>query len=293
MAYDGPIKPVADGGTGINSTTAYAVLCGGTTSTGPLQSIASVGSSGQVLTSNGAGALPTFQAPGGSLDPFTTLQVFDDFLSSGITGQIYALNWAQGLLDPFAKAPIYGTSTSAHPGVVSLGVDVAPIQCTMLLGDENGNAGPIFLGGGTITCEWVIHIPTLSTGAEQFIVHVGMGNFSGIDPLNDGCYFRYSEASNSGNWQIVNSKNGGTTTVANTNVAASTSWTRLKIVANAAGTSIAYYINGSQVNVSPLTTNITANAISPGMEILKTNGNTLRSLDVDLFSMNIAFTTPR
>lgn len=53
---------VANGGTGATSQTAYAVLCAGTTSTGALQSIASVGTTGQVLTSNGAGALPTFQA---------------------------------------------------------------------------------------------------------------------------------------------------------------------------------------------------------------------------------------
>lgn len=53
---------VAGGGTGITSATAYAVLCGGTSSTGALQSISGVGSSGQVLKSNGAGALPTFQA---------------------------------------------------------------------------------------------------------------------------------------------------------------------------------------------------------------------------------------
>lgn len=53
---------VASGGTGVSSNTAYAVLCGGTTSTNPVQSIASVGTAGQVLTSNGAGALPTFQA---------------------------------------------------------------------------------------------------------------------------------------------------------------------------------------------------------------------------------------
>lgn len=53
---------VAGGGTGLTSTTAYAVLCGGTTSTAALQSIAGVGSSGQYLTSNGAGALPTFQS---------------------------------------------------------------------------------------------------------------------------------------------------------------------------------------------------------------------------------------
>jgi hypothetical protein len=59
--------PTAQGGTGLTSTTAYAVVCGGTTSTGNLQSIAGVGTSGQVLTSNGAGALPTFQSLTGSV----------------------------------------------------------------------------------------------------------------------------------------------------------------------------------------------------------------------------------
>jgi hypothetical protein len=53
--------PVAAGGTGRATATAYALVCGGTTSTGALQSVASVGTTGQLLTSNGAGALPTFQ----------------------------------------------------------------------------------------------------------------------------------------------------------------------------------------------------------------------------------------
>lgn len=69
---------VADGGTGLSSTTAYAVLCGGTTSTGALQSIASVGTAGQVLTSNGAGALPTFQsaaAGGGDVTRISTTTI--------------------------------------------------------------------------------------------------------------------------------------------------------------------------------------------------------------------------
>jgi len=57
---------VSDGGTGRSSHTEYAVLCGGTTATGAQQSIASVGTAGQVLTSNGAGALPTMQAPLGT-----------------------------------------------------------------------------------------------------------------------------------------------------------------------------------------------------------------------------------
>ncbi len=44
--------------------TAYAVVCGGTTSAGDLQTVVSVGTAGQALVSNGAGALPTFQASG-------------------------------------------------------------------------------------------------------------------------------------------------------------------------------------------------------------------------------------
>ena len=62
---------VAGGGTGLTSTTAYSVLCGGTTTTGALQSVASVGTTGQVLTSNGAGALPTFQAAAGGSSAIT------------------------------------------------------------------------------------------------------------------------------------------------------------------------------------------------------------------------------
>lgn len=49
------------GGTGLRSTTAYALLCGGTTSTANLQQVVSAGSSGQVLRSNGASALPSFE----------------------------------------------------------------------------------------------------------------------------------------------------------------------------------------------------------------------------------------
>lgn len=66
--WNGTDIEVADGGTGRGTATAYAVLCGGTTATGAHQSIASVGTSGQVLKSNGAGALPTFQdaAAGGA-----------------------------------------------------------------------------------------------------------------------------------------------------------------------------------------------------------------------------------
>ena len=65
--------PVANGGTGRTTNTAYAVICGGTTAGGVEQSIASVGTAGQILTSNGAGALPTFQAAGGGFASGTVM----------------------------------------------------------------------------------------------------------------------------------------------------------------------------------------------------------------------------
>lgn len=73
--------PVAGGGTGLASATAYAVLCGGTTSTGAFQSIASVGTAGQVLTSNGAGALPTFQTATSPVDPYPEVNTVFENLS--------------------------------------------------------------------------------------------------------------------------------------------------------------------------------------------------------------------
>lgn len=96
---------VANGGTGASSQTAYAVLCGGTTATGAYQSIASVGTAGQVLTSNGAGALPTFQAAAGGT-PRRNLNV-----------QLNTTNGQKsGTTDPTDSTSINGIQCSS-PGV--------------------------------------------------------------------------------------------------------------------------------------------------------------------------------
>lgn len=63
------VLPVSNGGSGINTTTPYAVICAGTVATGAYQTLGALGAAGTVLTSNGAGALPSFQAvPGGVAD---------------------------------------------------------------------------------------------------------------------------------------------------------------------------------------------------------------------------------
>lgn len=68
------VLPVVNGGSGRASATAYGVLAGGTTATSAHQSVAAIGTLGQVLTSNGPGALPTFEnASGGGADMTTVM----------------------------------------------------------------------------------------------------------------------------------------------------------------------------------------------------------------------------
>lgn len=52
---------VTRGGTGNSTFNAYSVLCAGITATGAFQNVSGVGTLGQILTSNGAGLLPTWE----------------------------------------------------------------------------------------------------------------------------------------------------------------------------------------------------------------------------------------
>ena len=76
MSYKLPANSVPNGGTGDSSFTAYAPVCGGTTTTGPLQSASTNQSStGFVLTRTGASSLPTFQQ--------VPLTAFGNFIETG------------------------------------------------------------------------------------------------------------------------------------------------------------------------------------------------------------------
>ena len=72
---------VAGGGTGGVSYTAFSLIAAGTTSTGAFQNVSGVGTSGQLLQSQGAGALPQW-ATVSSGSGFTSITV-QTFTSSG------------------------------------------------------------------------------------------------------------------------------------------------------------------------------------------------------------------
>lgn len=107
--WNGSTIDVSHGGTGDASLTAYAVLCGGTTSTGNVQSVSGVGTSGQVLTSNGAGLLPTWQAASGGVTSVT-----------GTTNRITSSGGSTPVID--ISSSYVGQSSITTLGTIATGV---------------------------------------------------------------------------------------------------------------------------------------------------------------------------
>lgn len=83
---------VSQGGTGTNSFTAYTVICAGTTSTGAFQNVSGTGTMGYVLTSNGAGALPSWQAAAGGGAALSAITA--GVATNSIDSTNYAQTWA-------------------------------------------------------------------------------------------------------------------------------------------------------------------------------------------------------
>lgn len=119
----------------LSSNTAYAVVCGGTTSNNPLQSIAGVGTSSQVLTSNGAGALPTFQDQVGGTPELVEGLVQN--LSIGVSGTTLTIASGDGTALSSSNVGYVVAQSGATPGELVLHSFTANV--TMTDTDMDGN----------------------------------------------------------------------------------------------------------------------------------------------------------
>jgi hypothetical protein len=82
-----------------------------------------VGTAGQVLTSNGAGAAPTFQdAAGGGINPSSSVVLYDDFvLGTDGSGNI-GFGWTSNMFTSgsIAIGQPGGATTNNHPGIINI-----------------------------------------------------------------------------------------------------------------------------------------------------------------------------
>ncbi len=136
---------VAGGGTGLATLTAFELLAAGTTSTGALQQIG-LGTAGQVLTSNGAGALPSYQAAG-------TPSAQAPYLNTTGTTQLMAVN--EGYV-------------SNNVGLVTF---TPPATCAVGTVFAVAGAG---LGGWTINC--ATNSQTINVGSSPATTAVASTN---------------------------------------------------------------------------------------------------------------------
>lgn len=188
--------PVVEGYTGKQSFTAYAVITGGTTSTGALQNTVGAGTAGQILVSGGAAALPVWTAAssassitltgdtGGALTSNSfTLTAGTTGLSFGgagttetLSGTLVVSNGGTGRATLTAHDLLIGNGTTA----VTL---LAPSATTGIpLISQGAASDPAFgtavvAGGGTgnttFTAFSLIAAGTTATGAFQNVVGTG------------------------------------------------------------------------------------------------------------------------
>lgn len=294
-----PIQ-VARGGTGVASTTAYTVQCGGTTTTGPVQSIASVGTSGHILTSNGAGALPTFQTKvAGTFGTGTQLihnsssalvaydlrqhtQWFDEMIYSNSTGTKL---WPWQFYTTGSSTVTTIADESNHPGILRQITGTGSTDEANLYRNNTTDTGNDF-----IRMEALIRIPTLSDGTNTFSYQVGLSSGNASGP-SDAILMEY-RSTNSTNWRGICISASTPTRTSGTNVAvAANTWTHLAWELNQAASTASFWVDGTSIGT--VTTNIPGGPQYIASMNVKTAGGTARGVDVDFIMFYSQFGTNR
>jgi hypothetical protein len=134
---------VAQGGTGLTTATAYSVVFSGTTSTGAFQASAGPGTATHVLTSNGPGALPTFQAiPGtgnltGAVTSVGTVTSLGSFTSANLAGALSDETGSGSAV--FATSPTLVTPNLGTPSTL-VGTNITGTASGLTAGSVTTNA---------------------------------------------------------------------------------------------------------------------------------------------------------
>ncbi len=176
---------VARGGTGSVSFTAFSVICAGTTSTGPFKNVSGVGSAGQILTSNGAGLLPTWQTSpsSGVVNPGLINQVaYYPASGSAVSGLATAANGV--LITSAGSVPsISSTLPSAVQGnITSVGTITSGVWHGTAIDETHGGTNQTtYTLGDTLYASAANTLSKLAgniTTAKQYLSQTGSGAVS-------------------------------------------------------------------------------------------------------------------
>lgn len=273
-----------NGGTGQTTYTTGDILYASAANT--LSKLA-IGSTDQVLKVSGG--IPAWGADNSTNNNYAVLHEFDDFLNMTAGSGATKLQWTQGG-GGTADVAVY-TPEAGHTGVCR--VSNTGSDCYICLGDGIASDRlPIVLGGGELRVDWIVKIDTASDATNRFTVRLGLANDQRAASITDSVLFVGVDNVNSGQW-VVETTASSTSSTGNTSNALDTSWHRYTIIVNAAATSVAFYIDGSEVANSPLTTNIPTASMMPVFTVARNAGATQREFFIDLFEIKYTYTSSR
>lgn len=237
IGVDGTIT-VPNGGTGAATFTPYTVICAGTTATGAFQNVASVGTSGQVLTSNGAGALPTFQDAPAATDYFyygTKNILYDDFIcaASPFSGD-YGSAWESSVdKDRMGIKYTYADTVTMHT-----------------ISTKNYN---IYIGGGPIVLRSWMYAGDLNNATARGVV--GMGLYTSEQFTSGAACIAFKAAAGHGLYYYCDTSDGVGNSITDTTVVRNDDvFHDFLILVNSNGTEVTFYID--DVLVATHTTNL-------------------------------------
>jgi len=201
-----------------------------------------------ITNQDGTGGNPVITSTGMTPDPFGTLYLIEDFIETQNGGtNIGAVNWLTSNIYTSVDDP------GGHPGIIGIGSAGAGAGAVVNGSTSTGiTFWPIKLASGILTVEFLVNITATNSATSVFGLCAGAVT---AEPT-DGVYFLYTSGTNSGKW-VGKTASGSVRSSANSNnTVTGGQWDRLKIVVNAAATSVAFYVNGTEITNSPLSTNI-------------------------------------
>lgn len=276
------------------------------------------GDAGQVLTSNGAGAAPTFEdAASGSLDitsltaepliqasdplPFYDVSaaanrkvVRSDLTSVGRAFWAYESDFFSLSSSEIIRVESTGsgstvsyiTSEAGRPGIQrhSTGTTTTGRSAVSSHYAETWGTFGVYLGDGIVTVETAVRVADLSDGTDTYSLALGMSNctFNASCTPTDAIWLTYTDSVNSGKWRGVCTEDSASTNVDDTGTAvAAATWYRLGIVVNAAASSAEFFVNGSSIGSCGSNVPDTGDPLNTMFRILKSAGTTARTMDLD------------
>lgn len=244
-----------------------------------------IGAAGKTLKVNNS-LLPDWEDP---TDPARELRIIEDWLTNAAGNT----NWTQiaGGAGAASATTLAYNDSNTH-GVVEFnsGTSATGFIHRTLGGVTTGAfTSGMRAGGGAITMEFMVYIPVLSDGTQEFSFQMGLKE--AYVSSTDHIVCTYNRAAYGTNWQLI-TRSASTDTIVNSGVAvAAATWVKVRIEVNAAGSSVDLYLD--DVLVANSATNIPTVDIAPILSLIKSVGTTARTVAVDYAKIYKRYTTAK